>query len=640
MVSIKSLIAVLSYAIALCGLLPLFPWLESAPRMLLAAGFAAGIWQDRRGGWPFKNWMFNSAIVPVFLYYAVQVSRSNPVQPVVSVLAIMLAARLAGVKNSRHYLQISALSLFCLASSSLFDLSPLFLLYLTLMLLLVVVSLVLLTFYSQDSQLLLPPTDLRRVLSAGVLMPLVSLPLVIFFFPLLPRTHMPLWNFLAVPAARTSGFSDKVEPGGSPTAGTSRTLAFRAELPLQPRQLLYWRGTVFNRIEGRRWVRTVPPAENSITAGQRVSQTIYPEPGASGSLLALDVPVSLSLQRSRRLPDAVFEYQGPAGRRFSYTAESVTTGKLSTTAEINRPFYLRLPEHVPERIRQLAESIRRQENSDSGRLALVESFFRNGGFRYSMTGLPTGADALERFLFEGRQGHCEFFASSSALILRAAGVPARLVGGYLGGEYNQLGGYYLVTEEMAHVWVEVHIAGQGWLRMDPSSFAQNAAAVWAPSRKNLLLKIRMTLDSLDHSWNRAVITYDFERQAAAVRTAATRLQGGEAGRLLKALAPWLWCTLGVGAVFVLMFNRSRFFPSREERVLRRFYRRVRRDCALEFERGRVGLFELAGRSHNPALHEFATLYAGAVYRDRRLTDTEYLRLKQIVRAGFTESDVF
>src|SRR5664279_1967806 len=170
--SLISLIAVLSYGIVLCGIVPLFPWLDTAPRLILAAGMAAGIWQDLRGAWPLKNWQCNAAIVPVFLYYAVQFSHAHPVQPVVSVLAIMLAVRVAGPKNARHYLQISALSLFCLASSSLFDLSPMFLVYQVLMLLMVAVLLVLVTFYSQDNRMLLTRTDLRKVLLAGLAMPL------------------------------------------------------------------------------------------------------------------------------------------------------------------------------------------------------------------------------------------------------------------------------------------------------------------------------------------------------------------------------------------------------------------------------------------------------------------------------------
>ena len=633
--SLNVLIAILAYAIALCGAVPLFPWLETAPRLMLLAGIFAGIWQERRGAWPLKNWMFNAAIVPVFVFYALQFSRVNPVQPVVSVLAIMLAVRLAGPKNARHYLQISAVSLFCLASSSLFDLSPLFLLYLGLMLLLVAVSLVLLTFYSQDPGMRLTRTDLRRVLTAGLLMPLASLPLLLFFFPLLPRTQLPLWTFLAAPAARTSGISDQVEPGSSPTAGSPRVLAFRAEMLLQPQKQLYWRGTVFNRIEGRRWVRSVPPPETARYTGQRISQTLYPEPGPSRVLLALDAPAALSLQRSRRSPDGVYEYQGALGKRLVYTAESVSSGMLATTGEIKRPFYLTLPANLPARIKLLAAGIRRQGKSDAERLEQVETFFRNGGFRYSMTGLPTGEHALEQFLFESKQGHCEFFASACALLLRAAGVPARLVGGYLGGEYNQLGGYYLVSEDMAHVWVEAYIDGQGWLRVDPSGFAQNAAAVWAPPRRSLLQKLRMTLDSLDHTWNRAVITYDFERQMDVARRVGRRWQRIDAGVVLKATLSYLGYVVGMAGLIAIVVYRKRLFLSREERLLRRFYRQVEQDCEIVVERGRVGLFELAALTGDARVRAFTDIYAGAVYWDRRLSEQEYSQLQQIVRDGFT-----
>jgi len=635
MAPLSSLTAILAYGIALCGIVPLFPWLETVPRLILAAGMAAGIWQDLRGAWPLKNWQCNAAIVPVFLFYAVQISRANPVQPVVSVLAVMLAVRLAGPKNARHYLQIAALSLFCLASSSLFDLSPAFLVYLVLMLLMVAVLLVLVTFYSQDRRMQLSRADLRKVLLAGVAMPLASLPLLLLFFPILPRTPLPLWNFVAQPSARPSGFNDQVEPGGITAVGQSRAPAFRAEMPRQPQQQLYWRGTVFNRIDGRRWVRAEPPSEQVIYTGQRIVQTIYPESGPSRALPALDAPAALTLPRSRRSSDGVYEFQGRPGRRISYAAESVSTALLPVAGEIRRPFYLAVPDNQPPRIRRLAADIRRLGNSDAGRLEQLEMYFRNGGFSYSKTGLPTGEQALEQFLFEKRQGHCEFFAASFALILRGAGVPARLVGGYLGGEYNELGGYYLVSEEMAHVWVEAFINGKGWVRVDPSSFAQNAGAVWGGSPgRSLLRQFRMALDSLSFAWNSAVITYDFERQMGAVQSAGTRLQGIDGKAALRSVLRYLLIVAGAAGACLVLLYRKRLFSAREERLLRAFYRRVERDCSVTVERGRVGLFELADRMGSPRVRLFADTYAGAVYHDRRLTDDEFRRLWEMVREGF------
>lgn len=633
--TLNLLIALLSYGIALCGIVPLFPWLEPAPRLILAAGMAAGIWQDLRRPWPLKNWVVNTAIVPVFLFYAVQFSRLNPVQPVVSVLAIMLAARLAGPKNARHYLQMAALSLFCLASSSLFDLGSAFLAWLVLMLMMVAVLLVLVTFYVQDSRMQLTRADLRKVLLSGLLMPLASLPLLLLFFPILPRTQLPLWDIMAASAARTSGLSDQVEPGGSSAVGESRVPVLRVEMPRQPQQQLYWRGTVFNRIEGSRWVRVEPPFERIVYSRQRIIQTIYPEPGTSRILPAVEAPAALKLYRSRQSSDGVYEYQGRPGSRFTYVAESVSSALLPVAGEIRRAFYLDVPDNQPARIRQLADDIRRRGTSDSARLAQLELYYRNGGFRYSKTGLPTGEHALEQFLFENKQGHCELFAASFALILRSAGVPARLVGGYLGGEYNDLGGYYLVNEAMAHVWVEAFISGRGWVRVDPSAFAENAGTVWggAPPQ-SILRKIQQTLDSLNHTWNSAVITYDFERQVSAVRSAGRRLQGIDGKTAFRSAVHYLLIVAGAAGACLALMYRKRLFPSREERLLRAFYRRVRLDCSLKVERGRVGLFELADLTGNHRVRLFADTYAGAVYRDRKLTDDEYGRLLQIIRNGF------
>jgi transglutaminase-like putative cysteine protease len=607
------------------------------PRLILAAGLVAGIWQDLRGPWPLKNWACNAAVVPVFLYYAVQFSRANPVQPVVSVLAVMLAVRFAGPKNVRHYLQISALSLFCLAASSLFELPPSFLVYLVLMLIMVAVSLVLLTFYSQDQRMPLARADLRKILLAGLLMPLVSLPLLMLFFPILPRTQIPLWNFIASSTALPSGFNDKVEPGSSASVGDSRVLAFRAEMVSLPRQELYWRTTVFNRIDGRRWARTEPPFERIRFSGQRIAQTVYPEPGLVRTLPVLDAPAAVALQRVRQATDGIYEFYGRTGRRFIYSAESIPSGTLAVSGEIKRSFYLALPENLPPRIMQLAGRIRKSGSSDARRLEQLEVYFRNGDFRYSLKGLPTGDDALDTFLFESKQGNCEFFASSFALILRGAGVPARLVGGYLGGEYNDLGGYYLVHDGMAHVWVEAFITGKGWVRVDPSGFARNAGVVWGgPSQKGLLHSLRMLLDSLNHRWDGMVVTYDFERQMEAVRGAGKLVQGFETRTVFSSFLPYLLLIAVVAGLLCGIAYRKRLFPSREERLLRAFYRQLERDYSLKVERWRAGLFELADRTGSPRVRLFADIYAGAVYRDRILTGDEYRILSQMIRAGFRE----
>lgn len=631
MVAIRSLTAILTYAIGLCGSLPLFPWLTPVPRGILLLGFVAGLWQDRRGNWPLKPWMQNAAIVPVFFYYAMQFSRANPVEPVVSVLAIMLAVRLGGEKSVRHSLQIYALSMFCLASSSLFDLSPVFLIYLGFLLFMVAVALVLLTFQDQDAAMTVSWADLKRILGTGLLMPVLAVPLLLILFPVMPRTQMPLWLFLSPPATRTSGYSDTVEPGSQSSISESRSLAFRAELPRQAGQP-YWRGTVFNRTDGIKWTRNNKiPSEQIAFTGKTVSQVIYPEPSAVRTLIMLDRPVNLSLQRVARSPDGVLELSGPVGRRMSYTAESQAGGVVLQQNPINTPFYLHLPERLSPRIAALAATIARDGADDRARVELLERYFRSGGFRYSMKDLATGDRAIEQFLFERKQGHCEFFASSFALLLRAAGVPCRLVGGYLGGDYNEMGGYYLVTEDKAHVWVEAYIAGSGWVRIDPSLFAGNAGEVWnATKTPGLRLRLTLLVDSFNYVWNRSIISYDFEQQMKIATGLGSRLQGLNPAQLFRSYVPYCAALLLLAGVW---FAARRFprYGTREQRILKRFLREVERISGISAVAEGAGLFELSVQVDSSYVADFITIYAGAIYHDRRLTDEEYGRLQEILR---------
>ena len=633
MIAIRKLVVICTYAIGCCGMLPLLPWLSTFPRVVLACGILSGLWQERRGIWQLKPWMQNVAIVPFFFYYAVQFSRSNPAEPVVSVLAIMLAVRLGGEKTVRHSLQIYALSLFCLASSSLFDLSPVFLIYLGLLLFMVALALVLLTFHDQNPAMTVTKADLKRILYSGMLMPILAVPLLLFFFPIMPRTQLPLWDFLTPPASRTSGYSDAVQPGSQSSITESRALAFRAEMIRQPQPQLFWRGTVFNRTDGNRWTRSSQiPAELTTVTGQQVVQAIYQEPSASRVLSALDRPTTLTQHRVSQSPDGVFELWRPTGKRVSYTAESQANGVITQRNAINKRFYLQLPDHIPGRVEALARNITRSGADNRSKVELLENYFRNGNYRYSTKELATGDSALELFIFDKKQGHCEFFASSFALLLRLAGVPCRLVGGYLGGEYNQLGGYYIVTEDKAHVWVEAYIDGSGWVRIDPSGFASNAGDVWKNNRsQSLMLQAALALDSFNHHWNRLVITYDFEQQMSAVSRVSSQIQTIHPSKILRRLLPYgAGILLFVGILFTV--RRSSLFIPREERILRSFLRTVERTFTISTGEGRKGLFEVAAAVDNENVFDFVTIYAGAVYHDRRLTDDEYRRLRQILGA--------
>ena len=631
MVSSSRLASILCFLIALAGVIPVFAWLENFPRLVLVVGLLTGVLQEFKGRWYLKNWQFNLTLVPVFIWYALQYSNRNPIQPVVSVLVIMLAARLCGEKNIRNLMQINLLALFCLASRSLFELNPVFLVWLALLLLLVPVSLVVLTFHAQDQAMMFTRKEVNRVVLTALLITLLTVPAMALLFPILPRTALPLWTFLNPTVSGSTGMSDKVEPGTVSSVAETRVLIFRAEMAQQATPP-YWRGTVFNTLKGGRWTRTAAaPDEASTPAGRPVIQTIYPEPSSSKILIGFDAPAEIRLPFVRMSPDLVFDYQRGLGRRVGYVVRSGADGLLRTSKTINRSFYLGVPEGTSPLILQLAEGIKKAGATDQKRLELVEQHFVNGGYRYSREGLPTGRDAIHQFLFVSKQGHCEFFASSFALLLRASGVPARLVGGYLGGEYNQVGGYYLVSQDMAHVWVEAYISGKGWVRTDPSRFATNAGAVWNMHKKRTLAaRLRLLVDALDYRWNRSIVTYDFESQISQVRSAGSRLQALE--QLVRARWKGLLIIFS-GVMVLLVLFKLRLHWSRynqEERLLRRLRQVLKTKYGPELAAENKGLFELAAATNDAQVQQFVAIYAAAIYQDKPLGRDEIRQLRKLL----------
>jgi protein-glutamine gamma-glutamyltransferase len=624
MVRIKSVLSTLSVLVALIGYLPLQPYLDPLAQWFFPVALAFGMYLQR-GGCHLPGRVLTPLSILLFLYFASGFSQENMLQVTADLLVAFLAVRILGEKSGRNYLQVFALSLFCLAASSLYNLSALFLVYLLLLLLLLAVSLVILTFHSHDAEINLDRTQLKKVLSVAGLMPVASLPILLFLFVCLPRTQYPLWDFLNRGAPASAGFSETVRPGGSANVSETKSVAFRAMSPKVPESKLYWRGIVLNGFSDNTWVRLpdLPETGLSIERGEGVHQEIYPEPSNSPYLLALNIPRQILGVRHEQASDAVFRARHPLDKRTRYQAESTLSEAIQVKGGIDRAFYLKLPQTISARVRAQGRELSRLGLSAADKLRLLERFFRAQRIAYATSGLPVGADPLDAFLFDKKRGNCEFFASSSATLLRLAGVPARLVGGYRGGSYNEMGGYYLVTEDMAHVWVEAYVEGRGWLTVDPTAWS-----IGFSRRDGVARTLRMSLDAVGFFWNKAVITYDLEKQIALVRAA-----GGKArqlhfptlsGRRLLGLSLWLLPVVALGA---LLFRRP---ESREERVLKRFLRVAKRRFPAACQ-DNCGLYEMAERIKHPLLQEFVAIYGSALYGDRRLQAEELAKLKGLVR---------
>lgn len=638
---LSSLIALLGYSIALTGFIPLFNHLPLLPRVLFFSGLTIGIINQRRTAPLLPPWLLTTVSILFFIWYGSQFSRHNPALPVVNILVILLATRLAAEKNPRTWLQTCAIALFALSSSSLFDLGPGFLFLLTLMIPMLALMLVLLTFQSKGPAVHLESKGLRQAIAAGLLIPLCALLLTPLFFPILPRTQLPFWSFIQQSGGSHKGLADTVSPGDSSVVPDSGALAFRAEMqPVAPTDL-YWRGAVFSRIENQSWQKDsgVQSARPDIV-GKTINQTITMEPGGSRTLVGLDLPVSFKYPGGSSIPNATWNRPLPSSRRFRYDVYSVSGEIGNRLSPPSRSLLTTIPDDISPKIRQLAEQFKQQGKTDRQRLDAAENWFRNNNFRYSRTDLPTGPGALEQFLFEKKSGHCEFFASTFALLLRGADLPSRLVGGYLGGIYNELGEYYRITEDRAHVWVEVWLEKEGWQRIDPSVFAVNAETALGERRQaTAAQKLRLLLDSLDHTWNSAVITYDFERQLEIASKTSSHLQSFrlmDTGK--KTGAALLMATIAViSSLLLLRLNRAGKFSS-EARILKKFQQQTAKEFGIT-SASNTGLFDLARTTGSRQVRKFADIYAGAVYRGRKLNNEELKQLKDILRQGVRDKTI-
>ncbi len=631
MVAIKTLLDRLASTVAVLCLAPVAPFLDR-PLLLLAGGAVIiGAWCDRRHRHPFTALPATLLALAGMAYYALQINRAaEVVLPVVHALVVLLAVRLLTGKQSRDYLQIFVLALFILAGSSLLSLQIGFIFYLVLLVFTVTVSLVLLTVFVTDSRLALPRHDLWRLVRVALVMPVASLGLMLGFFLILPRTAHPLWNFLNPAGPAVAGLAESVSPGSVARLSAVKSLAFRAEGPELPAEQRYWRALVLNQPQGPRWVRSPPPAEGAVrVVGSRpVDFTIYPEPRTDRYLVTLDQPLMVGEIRSQQSPDQVFQTATVNHRRYRFTVKAVPGGALQTGGRVRRDFYLAMPEQVAPRIAAVAAEIAANGNGSAERLAALAAFFRDRQLSYAEADLPGGDDPVAAFLFEKRRGHCEFFAAAYVTLARLAGVPARLVGGYYGGEYNALGGYYLVTDDMAHVWVEVLTDENLWQRVDPSQWATNAGAALGSGRVAGLGPLERLGDTLDYYWIQTVVVFDLTQQLEFWR----ELRRG--WRNWRPPAFWPWggvVAVGVLTVGIVARRSRRWRVSREARLLQDLHARAKRRLGETVSVECLGLSELAERLDSEPCRQFARLYQQVVFRDRRLTSGELRRLRELLR---------
>ena len=418
-----------------------------------------------------------------------------------------------------------------------------------------------------------------------------GVPVMVILFFLFPRVTGPLWGLPADAFSGTTGLSDSMTPGNISLLSQSDAIAFRVQFDTAApdRRRLYWRGPVFWHFDGRTWrageVNVSAHAEFE-PRGEPLYYAVTLEPHERNWLFALDMPAKVppgagatgDFQLLARLPvrnrvryetSSFLEYRAIGG---------ATPHELAAARQI--------PEDFNPRAVALAQSWRREAVTDERVVARAIEYFRRSNLQYTLAPPPLGRDSVDEFLFATRSGFCEHFSSAFVFLLRAAGVPARVVTGYQGGELNPVDGYLVVRQSDAHAWTEVWTAQEGWIRVDPTAAAvpirvESGLAAAVPATDLLplfgradltwLRALRFNWEALANYWNQWVVGYNTDRQ----RELLSRL-GMPSPSWEKMAMALFWLVGLVVAVFSLWLLRRAQGEDPVTLAWRRFCRKLAR----------------------------------------------------------------
>ena len=503
-------------------------------------------------------------LIGVFLTYRTIFGRDAGV----ALLAIMLGLKLLETRTLRDAMLLTWLGYFLVITNFLYDQAIPTALYMIACTWVITATMLSLHFGRSE-----PPfrTQLR---SAGWLLA-QSVPLMLVLFVLFPRVPGPLWGLPQDAFSGTSGLSDTMTPGSLSKLTLSDAVAFRVkfEKEMPRRRDLYWRGPIMWDFDGRTWSAPrffynvpLPP----VSGGESISYEVTLEPHGKRWLFALDLPGIVP-------PNAFIsgDYQlysnRPVHNRLRYDMNS--TLNASYGAGENRYGLRRalvLPEGTNPRALEFAKSLREKHANDLALIDAVLLKFREEKFFYTLEPPLLGEHPVDDFLFNTRTGFCEHYASAFAVLMRGAGIPARIVTGYHGGDMNEFGNYLIVRQAEAHAWVEAWVEGQGWLRIDPTSAVSplrvdSGLSAAVPSTDTLplmvrgdlefLRQLRLSWDYVANAWNQWVLGYTPERQRWFLANV------GIDNATWQSLAAVLFCLagaiVGMFALYILRQVRAR-----------------------------------------------------------------------------------
>jgi len=570
-----------------------------------------------------SRWMLNVLSLTIIAFFLYILDTSELVTQTMEALLILLGIKFLEQKEVRDYMQIYAISLFLLSGLGLLSLGIVFLVYILLFIFLLSTAFVFLTYYAQDRELEFTKETLKRMVLKSLWIPVLAIPLSAAMFVILPRSQYPILDFLNRPDRAKTGFTDNVRLGEVSGIQEDTSIIFRAGMERVNEMDLYWRGITLDYFNGSSWSATArkpflaSASSKPPVIGRIVKQTIFLEPYQNSYLFSLDKPLFVLYKNAKKLEDLTFTAPAAMQRRIRYEATSAISGIIYEDT-VNEKKYLQLPKDLSHKVIALTYTLVAKGNPEQNAKTLLR-YLSDGQYKYSLEHLPISKNPLEAFLFESKYGNCEYFASALAVMLRVAGVPSRLVGGYRGGYYNDVGGYYIIPQKNAHVWVEAFIPSKGWMRFDPTPASTDAFAL--PVEGNIFLKMSIFFDTINYYWNTIIINYNFERQLSIAGTVLSGFRKPSFRPRLQRRHIFIPLIV-IGSMFLiavaikrLLFDRKR----KEQRILDRFLRKMEKEGYKKRETQGLEEFVLTieDTGLRTAAHHFVTAYEKIYYRDRQ-----------------------
>ena len=379
----------------------------------------------------------------------------------------------------------------------------------------------------------LPVRRLRQHAKGVLVLGALALPLAAVGFWAIPRLDAPLWGLPSGSQSKT-GIGNTMSPGDIASLMEDPSTAFRVDFdgPTPPSRLLYWRGLTLSAFDGRTWGEQgffVDPATGQLplpgiepSSQPPIRYSMSMEPSEQPYLFSLDHLVSPAPARTNRLPDARLVSQTPVRRLLRLeNLESDPQARFQTAglSLLERERYTALPEAFNPKTVALGRSWRTRGLGEREIIDEALGMYRRE-FRYSLQPALLGRNSMDEFLFETKVGFCEHYSSSFAILMRAAGIPTRVVIGYQGGILNDFGGYWRVRQADAHAWNEVWLQGEGWVRVDPTGALQSDRTLSAGQRSSALREFGgngALLDWVRQSWGTWVDRFDADRQRDLLR---------------------------------------------------------------------------------------------------------------------------